>query len=100
MGGHQMASGKPAPLSQSKGAGKDIAPLYFTYPAGEADVDVVVYENDSAAAAGLADLVAKVSSLDNIVQDHLQKHPWPCLGHSAAADNLGGQQFKCSCRNS
>lgn len=61
MGGHLMPSGAAAPLSQSKGPGIDIDPLYFTYPAGSLNVDVVVYGGESAAAAGLADLVAAVS---------------------------------------
>ena len=57
-----MTSGALAPLSASKGPGIDIAPLYFTYPAGEGDVDVTIYETDFAAASGLADMVAAASA--------------------------------------
>lgn len=49
-----------APLSQSKGPGIDIHPLMFTYPAGGNDVAVQIYDSDFAAAAGLAEYVAKV----------------------------------------
>lgn len=62
MGGHYMSSGIMAPLSNSKGPGIDIAPLYFTYPSGESEVDVTVYENDFAAANGLAELIVKAST--------------------------------------
>lgn len=62
MGGHYLTSGSIAPLSHSKGPGIDIDPLYFTYPSVESSqVDVTIYENDVAAANGLADLVAKAS---------------------------------------
>ena len=62
MGGHYMTSGAIAPLSNSKGPGIDIDPLYFTYPSGESETEVVVYETDFAAANGLADLVAAASA--------------------------------------
>lgn len=57
-----MTSGNIAPLSRSKGPGIDIEPLYFTYPAGESEVGVTIYDNDFAAANGLADLVAAAST--------------------------------------
>lgn len=62
MGGHYMPSGAAAPLSQSKGPGIDIHPLMFNYPTPTADVAVTVYESGSAAAAGLADMVAAASA--------------------------------------
>jgi len=62
MGGHFMPSGALAPLSNSKGPGIDIHPLYFSYPAGESEVDVKIYENEFAAANGLADAVARASA--------------------------------------
>jgi 6-phosphogluconolactonase len=70
MGGHYMVSGIAAPLSRSKGPGIDIAPLYFTYPAGEGEVDVTIYENDFAAANGLADLVAAASAAAVAARGH------------------------------
>ena len=57
-----MPSAALAPLSASKGPGADIRPLDFLYPAGGADTAVAVYDNDFAAAAGLADLVAAASA--------------------------------------
>lgn len=63
MGGHYMPSGSLAPLSNSKGPGVDIAPMYFTYPGKESEkTNVVVYENGFAAANGLADAVAEASA--------------------------------------
>jgi len=61
MGGHYLASGALAPLSNSKGPGIDIEPLYFTYPSHETDTRVVVYETPYAAAGGLAEEVAAAS---------------------------------------
>ena len=62
MGGHFMSSGGLAPLSNSKGPGIDIHPLYFTYPAGESEVEVIIHESQFSAANGLADLVARASA--------------------------------------
>ena len=52
-----MASGSVAPIATSKGPGIDIAPLYFTYPAAETPIGVVVYKDGKAAATGLAELI-------------------------------------------
>lgn len=62
MGGHFLTSGVLAPLSSSKGPGIDIHPQYFTYPAGESEVDVIIYDNEFAAANGLADTIARASA--------------------------------------
>jgi hypothetical protein len=59
MGSHYMPSGLVAPVSQSKGAGINVAPLYFAYPSGDLDVSILVHDSDSAAAASLTDLIAK-----------------------------------------
>lgn len=56
-----MTSDTVAPLSTSKGPGIDIHPLYFQYPAGELDVTVNVYENDSEAASGLGAMIEDAS---------------------------------------
>ena len=61
MGGHYMPSGAASPLSQSKGPGIDVQPLFFAYPEGDLEVNLAIYENGGDAAQGLADLVAKVS---------------------------------------
>ena len=61
MGGHYLPSGKLAPLSNSKGPGIDIEPLYFTYPSTEVDTRVIVYDTPYAAAGGLAEEVAAAS---------------------------------------
>lgn len=55
-----MESGAAAPLSQSKGPGIDITPLYLTYPAGDLDVSVIIHKTADDASNELADLVAKV----------------------------------------
>ena len=60
MGGHYMESGAAAPLSQSKGPGIDITPLYLKYPAGDLDVSVIIHKTADDASNELADLVAKV----------------------------------------
>lgn len=62
MGGHFMPSGELAPLSQSKGPGVDIDPLYFTYPNSETDTQVIVHDTSFSAASGLADAVAEASA--------------------------------------
>lgn len=62
MGSHYMPSGLVAPVSQSKGAGINVAPLYFAYPSGDLDVTILVHDSDSAAAASLTDLIAKASA--------------------------------------
>lgn len=60
MGGHFMESGAAAPLSQSKGPGIDIHPLYFKYPAGDVDMSVIIHKTAVEAADDLSELVAKV----------------------------------------
>lgn len=62
MGGHYMPAGTLAPLSKSKGPGVDIDPLYFSYPSEKAETQVAIYENDFAAATGLADMIAEASA--------------------------------------
>lgn len=61
MGGHYLPSGSLAPLSNSKGPGIDIEPLYFDYPSSEVDTRVLVYDTPYAAAGGLAEEVAGAS---------------------------------------
>ena len=62
MGGHYLPSGDVAPLSTSKGPGVDIHPLYFVYPQGETETQVIVHENGFSAAQGLADIIANASA--------------------------------------
>lgn len=57
-----MPAGTLAPLSKSKGPGVDIDPLYFSYPSDKAETQVAIYENDFAAATGLADMIADASA--------------------------------------
>ena len=57
-----MCSGSLAPLSNSKGPGINIAPQYFTYPSGESEIDVIIYDNEFSAANGLADTIARASA--------------------------------------
>ena len=57
-----MPSGELAPLSKSQGPGIDIAPMYFTYPSGESEVEVIVHDSEFSAANGLAELVARASA--------------------------------------
>lgn len=58
MGGHLMASGTPAPISTSSGAGKGVAVHLYQYPDKEGDMSVVLNTSPAAAATTLANAVA------------------------------------------
>lgn len=55
-----MHSGGIAPPSQSKGAGVGVAPLVFSYPSGDLDIAVEIYDDRDAVAVALAEEIAKV----------------------------------------